>query len=242
MQSSSEQARALRGGAESGELLRADAFYLAAFAEPFYGILGPWERTFRILYEATHAFEVRPENIRWEGGNQPADALVICNVATIGVLFRFRLSDLEIWTNSRGIIRDQSLWRPFIRRGTEALGRFDAAPHIASHTFTLGLHWRYPDRVFEQEVSRIASVSVPDFRVISLALASAPSSPVASTTLRAPKVTVEMQRSLIFQDPEAMFTRVACEIDGGTPIDEACEAAEVAIAEARARVGIDLDI
>lgn len=188
------------------------------FVRPAYGAFMNSLASSRAIFDSFQPYGVAPENIHFDGGQQPVDYQVSCSIRPFGVI-RFRLSDVEVALSfdSPSPLEAGTL----VKDALSVYRTLGEGVATRDQTVVLAAHGRLVNgeiaALLGRHVANIpeGSAGSPPLQVAGIVFATA--------FADVQRAEVDLAPSLVFPGPDTGFMKVTCDLRGDISPAEAFE-------------------
>lgn len=214
-------------------LLQVYLTHITELSEPAYWLLPRWADLNATVYRHMRPFGAFPEGIRFEGTTtHPSDYMVSCSLLGYRVVVRYRLTNVEIWSADPAFIAEEKLV-PIVGAALNVVLELNSEVRFSRQSITVGGHGELSEGLVSSMISKYVT-QCPDGLPAIAGTAVTFRSGVEGQEL----VTIDVQPSLVFEDPRNGFLRVRCDYPGSLPVKDAFARASRSLATTLA--GLDL--
>lgn len=209
-----------------------ELIHVSSFESPALDVYFKWSELYKAVLTQLAPFGAMPADMRFEGNN-PAAFVMACYLNDFTVALRFRISSVEFWTRD-AMLAERELAPLLAALGSTAVNQaLGSAPRIESQSMSIAGHFDVPGEGIRERLKRYL-YAVPGERPTL-----SPAGVVWDGRLPQgeSKVSLRLEHSLKYTEPNCAFMRVDCEYSGPN-VDDAWMTARSFLHETMPRLGL----
>lgn len=138
------------------EVRQADLAYYAVLEPPPFALGGRWVELQSAMYAHLRRFKLRLSDIKVESTTaNPGDLAIVCWMDNYGVLARYRLDRVEVWSSNPRLAANTALVKDMVVQTMEVLRSVSPDTSVTVHSVNASIHGTLPGQC--EVAARIAS-------------------------------------------------------------------------------------